>query len=120
MKRKPRRRANKTLTFDDSLVGPIRNGRKTATVRYDDEKDIEPGDILKCKTPDGRPFARVEVTHAGVVSVVNALELVNTFHARHGADDWMQLRETLNEYYDDNIHPTTMVKVIAFDVIHDG
>lgn len=110
-------RADKTLTFHPQYVEFIQHGIKTATVRYNDEKDITEGDILKFKVPDGTPFDRARVTNVELAEVRNAPDLIRRMGEKHGASDWKELRETLNDYYEDQIHATTDVKVVAFEVI---
>lgn len=109
-------RADKTLKFAPQYEHRVQDGLKTATVRYNDEKDITEGDLLKCKTDD-RPFARVEVTDVQVAEVRKAVELIRRMDEKHGADDWKELLEALNSLYDDKIWATTPVKAIAFEVI---
>lgn len=110
-------RADKSMTFHPRYVEFVQHGIKTATVRYNDDKDISEGDILKFKVPDGTPFDRVRVTNVELSQVMNAPDLIRRMGEKHGADDWQELRDTLNEYYDDQIHATTDVKVIVFEVL---
>lgn len=110
-------RTDKTLTFHPRYVEFIQHGIKTATVRYQDEKDISGGDILKFKVPDGTPFDRARVTDVEVAEVRKVPELIRRMGEKHNASDWQELLDTLREFYDDEIHATTDVKVIVFEVI---
>ena len=110
-------RADKTLTFHPRYVEDIQHGIKTATVRYNDEKDISKGDVLKFKVPDGTPFDRARVTAVELAEVRKATDLIRRMGERHGASNWGELLVTLNDLYDDQIHATTDVKVIVFKVI---
>jgi len=113
----PQPRADKTLTFHPKHVEYIQHGMKTATVRYNDEKDITEGDLLKFTVPDGTPFERARVTNVEIAEVRNVPDLIRRMNgAKHGAPDWQELKDALNGYYDDEIHATTMVKVIVFEV----
>lgn len=111
---KPAPRADKTLAFAPQYEMHILDGLKTSTVRYNDEKDIQEGDIIKCKS-EGRPFARVETTNVEIAEVRKVPELIRRMGEKHGADSWSELKEMLNHFYDDYIHATTDVKVIVFE-----
>lgn len=117
MSSKPTPRADKTLTFASEYVSDIHLGTKTATVRYNDEKDISEGDLLKCKKPNGRPFARVKVTDVEIAAVRKVPDLIKRMGENHGADDWQELKAAMNTYYDDQVYATTDVKVIVFEVV---
>lgn len=115
MNSKPNPRPDKTLSFAKPYEMHVLDGSKTATVRYNDEKDIQEGDVLKCKA-DGEPFARVEVTNVEIAEVRKAPDLIRRMGEKHGADNWQELKEGLNVHYDEQIHATTNVKVIAFEL----
>lgn len=114
---KPELRADKTLTFHPKHVEFIQHKAKTATVRYNDEKEIDEGDIVKFKVPDGTPFDRANITNVEIAEVRKAPEIIRRMGENHLAEDWKTLRDELNEYYDDQIFATTNVKVITFEVI---
>lgn len=113
---KPEVRADKTLNFAPRFKYDVKDRLKTATVRYNDDKDIQEGDMLKCKA-GGEPFARVEVTAVELAEVRKAPDLIRRMAERHGADDWQDLKDSLNQFYDDQIFATTNVKVIVFEVV---
>lgn len=113
----PAPRADKTLTFHPRYVEAIQHGLKTATVRYNDEKGISKGDVLKLKVPDGTPFDRARVTAVELAEVRKAPDLIRRMGEKHNASEWSDLRDTLNGLYDDQIHATTDVKVVVFEVI---
>jgi len=115
---KPNPRADKTLSFAPRYKSHLLNGSKTTTVRYNDEKDIQKEDVLKCKA-DGKPFARVDVANVEIAEVRKVPDLIRRMGERHGADDWKKLRESLNHFYEDDIYATTDVKVIVFRLM-DG
>lgn len=114
---KPSPRADKTLTFHPRYVEFIQHGMKTVTVRYNDDKNISVGDLVKFKVPDGTPFDRARVTKVELVEVRKAPDLIRRMGEKHGADDWKDLRENLNQFYTDEIHATTDVKAIVFEVV---
>lgn len=112
----PAERADKTLKFARKFRQDILDGRKTATVRYDDEKYISEGDLLKLKDEDG-PFARARVTFTTHVPLLSAPSVIEGISgAKHGASDWKELHDALNGYYDDEIHATQTVKIIVFEL----
>jgi hypothetical protein len=115
---KPTPRPDKSLQFAEWYVDHIKTGSKTATVRYNDEKDVSEGDLLKAKV-DETPFATLRVTSVEIAEVRKVPELIRRMDERHGADDWKELREKLNHFYSDEIYATTDVKVIVFEVEHD-
>lgn len=113
---KPAERADTTLKFARKFRQPILDGEKTATVRYDDEKNISEGDLLKFKDADG-PFARARVTNVIHASVLTMPSIIDGLpDAQHGTDDWKELHTNLNHHYDDEIHATETVKLIVFEI----
>lgn len=105
------------LKFDRRKVDPIASGEKTATVRYDDEKDIEAGDVLSMRSPDGREFTTAEVVAAPKCPARLALWTVELLEADHECLTWDELRRALNRYYDEPIRRETPVKVIAWEEV---
>jgi uncharacterized protein YqfB (UPF0267 family) len=105
------------LTFHRQFVDPIRDRSKTATVRYDDEKELSAGDILQSVDPDGTLIEPIRVTATEETTVRDAPATIIELGAKHGADDWRELRTGLNEHYDEQIVATSPVTVIRFEVI---
>lgn len=104
------------MKFAAGLVADVKAKLKTATVRYDDEKGIGEGDVLKLKTPDGEPFGRATVTSTQVCELRDAPRVVQQLGGQHGASGAYQLGKSMNDHYDATIFLTTMVKVIVFEI----
>lgn len=111
----PTPRPDATLDFHPRYRDEILTRRKTATVRYDDEKGIQEGDRLKL-TVGGEPLVRARCVGAATTPVIDALRTVRELGGTHTAPDWGTLLGTLNEFYDDRLFSTTMVKVIVFEI----
>jgi len=103
-----------SLTFDPDLVPPLLDGSKNATVRYDLDRDLSPGDELLLDTRRG-VFA--EATVGGVIrtDLSDALDAVDDAGYRHNAEDVVDLWTTLDGYYDDALGLSTEVAVVLLD-----
>ncbi len=106
----------KTLTFDPAFIDPIQRGEKTATIRYGDEKEISDGDRLRFITPDETLIGYATAHVVEMTTVREAPRRVAALDAKHGADSWRELRDSLETYYDDDITAATPVKLIIFSL----
>lgn len=106
-----------TLKFDEPLKDGVASGEIAATVRYDDEKEIAQDDVLELATPDGEPFAYARVDRMGIGPIRESLTLIDLFGATHSCDTTEELLDALNGYYEPELYPETMVKVLTFTVI---
>lgn len=87
-----------------------------ATIRYDDERGIEPGDTLRIiGAKRGRVHGTGEVKHTKTVPVRRSLDVVQSHWAEYGTVVLRELVSNLNDYYADEIDLSTEVKVVIFD-----
>jgi hypothetical protein len=103
------------LEFHESLVSPVLDGEKTATVRYELEHGISTGDRIVF-TANREPFAVAEIDNRIASSVRAAPSVVKENGWRHGASDAEDLRSRLNHHYRDRIELHHYVEVLGFDV----
>jgi len=106
------------LKFFPGLLKEIKERRKRKTFRYEDEKDIAPGDILALY--ETRPHHDVKPLH-GYATVTDVeerpIEEFTEYHfAWHtGSDGPEQLANSMRSIYREPIALQTTVKYIAFD-----
>lgn len=110
--------ADATMAFDHPNVGWVLDRIETVTVRYDWERDTEPGDYLELTTPGGVTFAHATVTKVVDVPLRHAQVSLKSM-GDHPSEGVFDLLERLNRHYDDDIHIDDEVTIIAFDLL-DG
>lgn len=87
-----------------------------ATIRYDDEKNIEEGDTLEiAKAKTGIVEAYADVRHVEMIELRNALSIVDKHRAIYPIDSYADLISAMHTYYDASITATTYVKVILYE-----
>lgn len=106
------------LKFDPNLVAPVVEGDKNATVRYDLDRDLRPGDPIRLETRRGT-FA--EATVAGVVpcELGNALSVIEEQGYQHNAEGVADLWTAMNRYYSDELGLSTEVAVVLLDAVEE-
>lgn len=105
----------KTLKFEDRLVKDILAGRKTATWRLFDDKDLQVGDKLELINSDsGGKFAEVEIVNIKEKKLGEVDEGDYDGHAKYR--DRQDMLEEYRRYYGDKVNFDTMVKIIDFKV----
>lgn len=116
-------RATHRYRFAEKFTTPIRTGEKTVTFRYDDERDVEPGDEIRAVTADGHHFGWLRVKDVQSGPAAHAYDWMLLVGGKHGARNNDDLLERLNTYYDDEIDRETIVRGIHFEslgVTDDG
>ena len=107
----------KTLKFTDLKSGWILQGKKTATLRLFDDKDLKEGDeLILINRNTGEVFM-----HATVTNIVNKnLGRINNEdmlgHEKYNSPE--QMYEIMRKFYGPKVGPTTLAKIIRFK-IHD-
>lgn len=106
------------ITFDPRFVEPILNGSKTATLRYEWDKPLRPGDNLRMDTPDGNTFA---VSTAGSVTQLTALDAAAMdIDGHENYDDVDHVARVLGRYYPTaTIGPKTNLTLIRYPPAKD-
>lgn len=104
----------KKLKFVDSLVKLILSGEKRTTWRLFDDKNLTVGDDLIFINKDTDD----EFGTAKILSVIEKklIELNDSDyegHEKYGSFEKMY--ESYGKYYNENIGPNTLVKIIKFD-----
>ncbi|MFQ5647950.1 MAG: ASCH domain-containing protein [Candidatus Aenigmatarchaeota archaeon] len=105
----------KQLKFSDPLPKLILEGRKTATWRLNDEKNIQAGDELALYYNDGREFARAVVTRTKETTFGQLTEEDRAGHEPFPSDQ--EMYGVFSRYYRTQVGPGTRVKVIKFRVL---
>lgn len=115
--------ASKTQTDRTPLkyaAGPLHTlhvaqdaGGIAATVRYEDEKNLEPGDVIDVVDAESSEVVgTATIVRVTETQVYRALDAIRRHGAIYGTRMVGQLLQTLNQYYGDEISPETDVKVI--------
>jgi len=105
-----------TLTFSRSLAPPLLEGSKNATVRYDLDEEIRPGEEVVLRTPGAiGEFGTATVADVIRTDLGDALDAVDDEGYRHNADDLADLWFDLNLYYEDSLGLSTTVAVVLLD-----
>lgn len=108
-----------SLTFEDDLVPALLDGSKSATVRYDLDEDLSPGDTVRLKS-NLRAYTEAAFGTATVADVIrtdlgDALDAVDDEGYRHNAESVADLWTALDGYYDDDLGLSTEVAVVLLD-----
>lgn len=113
-------KGTKELAFADELIPRILRDQKTATVRRGGAK-FSHGDRVAATTVDGGAFATLEIERVATVNAIEVYDLIGLFDAEYGADTPEDVVHTLEQYYDEPIHPSTTVTLYVFSrsLIHD-
>jgi len=102
------------LAFDQSLIHDIRDGSKTATIRYDLEP-LRNFFIITNQDQIQKGAAKLECRFE--CQLRNATKLIDY----HGADypniDNTSLVKQMNKFYQTKITPSTPVEVIIFEAV---
>ena len=109
----------KQLKFEQKLVEPILSGKKTATWRLYDDKDLTIGDELSLVNRDtGDEFARGRITDVQETTL-GEIDLSNT-----GGHETYESREAMYEifrgYYGEQVGAETGVKIVSFELFDES
>lgn len=106
----------KTLKFRKHLVEEIINGRKTATWRLFDDKDLNVGDQLELLNGEsGKKFAEAEITKIREKKLRQIKESDFKGHENYSSPKVMLQR--FQEYYGDGVTMDTPIKMIDFRIL---
>lgn len=106
----------KTLKFTPRLCEEILAGRKTATWRLFDDKDLQVGDELVLINKDTlERFGTATITSLYTKTLGTLEEKDWAGHERFASEEKMY--ETYRQYYGDEVGPDTEVKIISFDFV---
>lgn len=107
------------LKFSDSAIRTARRSwyenQKAATVRYNDEKEIDEHTRLKMVRSDtGELIGYANVRKTIVVSAWKALSVINKEGAMYQLDHSTELMDMLGVYYGIGVGPMSRVKIIFY------
>lgn len=111
---------NKNLKFapdpTETLAISQSVNRNAATIRYDDEKQIEKGDTINVLSHlTEEKLGTAEVKYVETVPAKNALGVVSMRWAEYPIKENRRLLDILNKFYEEHINGATEVKVIILE-----
>lgn len=94
----------------------IQDGLKTATVRYEYEGKVKPGDVFIIEDAEtGERVAQRDVLHAARMPAGDALGFIHDFGHKYPHDNIANLLRALNGHYDGGIGIDTEVLVTLYE-----
>lgn len=105
----------KPLKFDPDLIGAITGDEKSKTWRIDDEKGIDVNDRLSLRDPSGAEFGQASVDWVKRTTIRRLSEEDRRGHGYYGSED--AIVESMQGYYDQEVTPHTVIKVISFTLL---
>lgn len=106
----------KTLKFDHVLVKEILEGRKTATWRLFDDKDLKIGDELELIDSDTKEkFADAKIVKIREKRLGEIEEKDFAGHEKFASKG--EMLATYQKYYGDKVNWDTIVKIIEFKLL---
>lgn len=93
--------------------------KTAATVRYDDEREVQPDDWIEIvKANSERTVGYAIVNFVETVELREALDVIEQYGALYGIDSYDELIAAMHEYYDPTITATSEVTVILYQTIN--
>lgn len=106
----------KQLKFTDDLAKLILEGKKTATWRFFDDKNLSVGDRLELVNKEtGTPFAEAEITSIKEKPLGDVAEADFDGHETYSNRE--EMLTTYRSYYGETVNWDTVVKMIGFKLI---
>lgn len=106
----------KKLKFEHVLVEMILEGRKVATWRIFDDKDLQVGDSLELvEFETGEVFAKAEIENIKEKKMSEITEEDFDGHENYSNRD--EMLKTYQGYYGDRVNWDTPVKMIEFKLV---
>lgn len=106
----------KRLKFEHSLVSMILDGKKTATWRIFDDKDLRVGDDLELvEFETGEMFARAEIVNVREKKMNEITE--EDFAGHETYKNREEMLKTYQGYYGDRVNWDTTIKMITFKIL---
>lgn len=106
----------KQLKFTDALAKLILDGKKTATWRFFDDKNLSVGDRLQLVNKEtGTPFAEAEITSIKEKPLGDVVEADFDGHETYANKE--EMLTTYRSYYGEKVSWDTIVKMIGFKLI---
>lgn len=105
----------KTLKFSEPLPKLILEGKKDATWRINDDKNIIRGDLISLCDNKGQEFAKAEVIKVKETAFGKLTKKDRKGHEEFLSDE--EIYNTYSKYYKINVIPETKVKIIRFSLL---
>ncbi|MEQ1561108.1 MAG: ASCH domain-containing protein [Nitrospira sp.] len=105
----------KTLKFTSDLASKILSGEKTSTWRLFDDKDLKTGDDLDLiNSQTGKIFAKSIINSVIQKKFEDLVE--DDFKGHQKYSNEKEMYEDFQKYYSIPITPTTLLKIINFEL----
>ena len=105
----------KQLKFSEPLPSLILTGKKDATWRINDDKNLAKNDILSLCRINGKEFAKAKVLWTKETAFGKLSKEDKEGHEKFSSED--EMYKTYSGYYKTKVTPETKVKVIKFMLI---
>jgi hypothetical protein len=106
----------KTLKFSSEHLVAITSGKKTATWRIFDDKNIAPEDnLIFINKSTGQEFAQAKVISIKEVKLKDLTEEDQQGHEKFTSNQ--EMYETYSKYYRCSVNGHTTVKIIHFELM---
>ena len=102
----------KQLKFSEPLPKLILEGKKTATWRINDKKEIIKDDKLSLCHNSGEEFAKAVVIEVKETNFKKLTEEDKQDHEEFSSDE--EMYQTYSKYYNMEVTPETKIKIIKF------
>lgn len=103
----------KSLKFTEDLIPLILSGEKTSTWRLFDDKDLTVGDELNLiDRSNGQSFGRAVIAEVSEKALGNLTLEDKEGHESFNSDQ--EMYNTYKNYYNQEVGPETIVKIVRF------
>jgi hypothetical protein len=108
---------NKQISFNEKLVDLILTGKKTATWRIDDQKNLSIGDVCDFINSQSKElFATARLTEVFEKCFKDLTQTDKFGHESYESEQKMY--EVFEGYYHKHIGPNTLVKVAKYKLLN--
>lgn len=106
----------KTLKFRHNLIEEILSGRKTATWRLFDDKDLRVGDKIELLDWDSKEkFAEAEIVNIEEKKLQDVTD--EDFRGHEKFENKEEMMETYKGYYGERVDGNVIMKIIEFRLL---
>ncbi|NCT55452.1 ASCH domain-containing protein [bacterium] len=106
----------KRLKFADPLVPLVLNGSKNTTWRINDDKDLQPTDILSLQKTDQTQFAEAKILWVKETTFSELTSEDKKGHEPFKSDE--EMLKTYSKYYSMEVNLSTRLKVVKFKILN--
>ena len=105
------------LRFAEPLPSLVLSGKKNTTWRINDDKDLQPGDILSCCFTNNEEFAKAIITSVKHTTFQHLTQEDKQGHESFLSEE--EMYKTYTGYYNFQVTPETLLKVIKFKILKE-